>query len=110
MELITIISVIAAITTISLAVYTFIKKLRTSWKQLQQKIDNLEKSLKVNQRVKTKHAINVPTGGKIINIPEDTEVEIISFNTDNGMVTIRTFNRLLTTTTNIDNLVVDEES
>ena len=108
MEMVTIISVVAALTTISLAIYAFIKNLRKSWVALQKKIDNLEKSLQVNQRVRTAKKINVVSGGKVINIPEGTEVEVLAFSTENDMVTIRAFNRLLTTKTRIDNLIVDE--
>jgi len=109
MELVTIISLVAAATTISLAIYAFLKNLRKSWKALQKKIDNLEKSLQVNQRVRTKYDINVVSGGKVVKIPQGTEVEVLAFNTENGMVTIRAFNRLLTTKTNIDNLQVDDQ-
>ena len=109
MELVSIISLVAAATTISLAVYGIFKKFRRSWSELQKKIDNLEKSLQVNQRVKTKYDINVVSGGKVVKIPSGTEVEVLSFNTENGMVTIRAFNRLLTTKTSIDHLMVDDE-
>lgn len=109
MELVTIISLVAAATTISLAIYALVKNLKKSWEALQQKIDNLEKSLQVNQRVTTKYDINVVSGGKVVKIPQGTEVEVLAFNSENGMVTIRAFNRLLTTTTNIDHLMVDEQ-
>lgn len=108
MDMITIISLFAALTTITIAVFTFTRKMKRSWNTLQQKIDNLEKSLQVNQRVKTKVDVNVTAGGKIIKMPSGTEVEILSFDTTNGMVTIRAYNRLLTAKTNIDNLEVDE--
>lgn len=110
MELMTIIPIIAAVTTITIAGITLYKKMNRSWLNLQDKISNLEKSLKVNQRVKTKTDITVPNGAKVTTIESGSEVELLSINTKNGIVIIRAHEGLLTTSTNIDNIYVDAET
>lgn len=109
MEPITIISVMAALTTISLAFYALYRRFKRNWQTIQHKIDNLENSLHVNQRVYVTTDIVVPYKKKLLIIEKDSKVELLSVNTSTGIVTIRAMKGLLTTTTHIDNIMVDRE-
>lgn len=109
MELLTIVPIIAAVTTIGLTLYTLYRKFDTSWKSLQEKVVNLEKSLQVNQRVTIKNDIMVPYGMRLIKIESNSEVEILSSNSETGMVKIRAMDGLLPTATHIDNINVDTD-
>lgn len=104
MEWITIVSIIAAITTISIASYALFKKSKRSWNEIQTKVDNLSRQMHVNQRVNVKHDITVSDNGKLRTIYEGEQVEVLSMNTENGMVKIRIYDGMLSAYTNIDNL------
>lgn len=108
MEWITIISILAAISTIGATAYAIFRKSKKSWNEIQAKVDNLSQLMHVNQRVHVKEDVTIAGDGKLRTIHKGEQVEVLSINTGNGMVKIRVFDGMLSTYTNIDNLVVDE--
>lgn len=107
MDIITLVSIMAAIATVTASIYGIYKKLSKSWHFLQRKVDNLEKSLEVNQRGIINSNIVAPKDSTtLINIPKDTEVTIIGIN-DANIATITCFDGLLTTKVHISNIDVE---
>lgn len=97
----------AATATIAASIYGIYKKVKKSWQSLQQKVERLETSLKVNQRGITNKDLTVSKdSGKLITIPKGSEVMIVSVDSNN-LVTMQCFQGLLTTKTYIENIDVD---
>lgn len=108
MEWITIVSIVAALSTISATAYALFRRWKKSWGEIQTKVDNLSQQMHVNQRVRVKKDITIADNGKLRTICEGERVEVLSMNTGNGMVKIRLYDGMLSAYTYIDNLVVDE--
>mgnify|MGYP000621354613 CR=1 FL=1 len=109
MQIITIISVCAALLTIYFTVLNLYRKVKNSWESLQRKIENLENALQVNQRAyTTKDILVYKDNTTLIKVEEDTEVIITSIDTDTNLANVSCYNGLLETKVSLEYLYITD--